>query len=83
MTVISRRVATPLPGKAALAITRAKSLAAIMKRAGSNTSLRKIIFGDEVGDIHLYGRYENFTHGTKAAVDMGKDPEMLAWHAAR
>ena len=83
MTVISRRIATPLTGKTALTISRAKSLAEIMERAGGRARVRKVIFGDGTGDIHLYGSFTDFTIGTKAVTAMGKDPAMAAWHAER
>ena len=77
MTVISRRIATPLTGKTALTISRAKSLAEIMERAGGRARVRKVIFGDGTGDIHLYGSFTDFTIGTKAvtnAVYVGRIP---------
>lgn len=83
MTIISRRVATPLPGKAALTISRAKALAEIMTAAGGGARVRKVIFGDGVGDIHLYGTFADFTSGTKSAALMSQDPKMAAWQAAR
>ena len=83
MAIISRRVATPLPGKAALTISRAKSLAEIMVRAGGGARVRKVIFGDGAGDIHLYGTFTDFTSGTKSAAAMSKDPQMAKWQAER
>jgi hypothetical protein len=83
MAIISRRVATPLPGKTALTISRAKTLAEIMVRAGGGARVRKVIFGDGAGDIHLYGSFSDFTSGTKSAAAMNKDPQMAKWQAER
>lgn len=83
MTVISRRVATPLPGKTALTIARAKSVADIMTRAGAGARIRRVIYGEGSGDIHLYGTFKDFASAGKCAVTMSKDPEMAKWQADR
>tara|TARA_B110000259_G_scaffold186010_1_gene236267 strand:- start:1161 stop:1322 length:162 start_codon:yes stop_codon:yes gene_type:complete len=39
--------------------------------------------GEGAGDIHLYASFENFAHGKRVATEMGRNPEMAAWHAAK
>jgi len=43
----------------------------------------KAILGEGAGDIHLYASFENFAHGKRVATEMGRNPEMAAWHAAK
>lgn len=83
MAVISERIATPLPGKTNLTISRAKALAAIIQRAGGLARVFKAAYGEGAGNIHLYASFKDFTHAAHSATVASQDPEMAAWQAAR
>ncbi len=78
MTVISRRIFVPIVGKTDLAHERAKKMASIMAKAGAGVRILKVIMGEGVGNIEIFGRYADFTAGTRASVAMQSDPDRQA-----
>jgi len=78
MTVISKRVFRPLPGKATLLIERVRRLSEIMTRAGGRMRLTSVAWGDGARDIHLYGVFENIEAGGKTATAVNADPAFVA-----
>lgn len=81
MTVISKRVFRPIPGKAALAEERIRRLSEIITRAGGRMRLANVAWGDGARDIHLYGVFENIEAGGKTATAMKADPAFAALRA--
>ena len=63
MTVISRRIIVPSLGKAEAALAQAKSLAEQAANAGTKTRIFKVIMGEDVGNIEMFVRFENFQEG--------------------
>lgn len=78
MTVISRRIATPLPGKSELALERAKRIAAIIARHGGLVRTVRVVAGGDVGNIEIFSRFPDFTASTKANAALATDAEMIA-----
>lgn len=78
MTVISRSILAPLPGKSELALERAKRIAGIVTRLGGVVRTVRVISGGDVGNIELFSRFQDFTAATKANAAIAADPEMLA-----
>jgi hypothetical protein len=83
MTVISRRIISPIVGKADIALERAKRLAAVIARTGAPSRVARVIMGCSAGDIEVYGRYPNFSAGTKAFQAIMAYPDMKALQAER
>ncbi|MBC5768200.1 hypothetical protein [Ramlibacter albus] len=78
MTVISRRILTPLPGKSELALDRAKRLAGIIARLGGVARTVRVVSGGDVGNIEIFSRFQDFTAATRTNAAIAADPEMLA-----
>jgi hypothetical protein len=78
MTVISRRIFRPLPGKSSVAHARIQRLAEIMTRAGAKTRTSNVVWGDDARAIHLHGIFENIAAGAKMATTMNADPAFAA-----
>ena len=53
MTIISRRILTPILGKSDLVLKRAKSMQEIMTNHGAKARVARIVAGDLAGSIHL------------------------------
>ena len=83
MTIITQSIVTPLPGKAALAISRVQRMVANITRLGVAARVFKVVMGDGVGSLVLLGRYPDFASVTRAAVAMSKDPAIIALNAER
>ena len=75
MTVISKRVFRPLPGKGEVALSRIKRLGEALARAGGRVRLCAVAWGDGARDIHLYGVFPNMEAGGKAFSTLMADPE--------
>jgi hypothetical protein len=78
VTVISKRVFRPLPGKASLAHERVRRLAEIITRAGGRVRTANVVWGDGAREIHLYGVFQNIEEGGKTATKMTADPAFAA-----
>lgn len=78
MTIISKRVFRPLPGKASVAHERIRRVADAISRAGGKTRLASVIWGDGARDIHLYGVFANAEAGAKASAAMAADAAFTA-----
>lgn len=76
MTIISRRVVTPYPGKFDTVVERLRIAAGAIQRAGGDTLLMKITYGHMAGSIALFGLYEDFIAATAAADKLAADVEM-------
>lgn len=76
MTVISRRVVTPYPGKWDNAIERLRVGAGALERAGGDTLLMRITYGHMAGSIALFGIFSDFVAATAASEKLAEDPEM-------
>ena len=83
MTIITQSIVTPLPGKAALALSRVQRMVANITRLGVAARVFKVVMGDGVGSLVLLGRYPDFASVTRAAVAMSKDPAIIALNAER
>lgn len=75
MTVISRRVFRPLPGKAAVVQGRIKRLAEVLASVGGRVRVGAVAWGDGARDLHLYGVYPSMEAGAKAFEAMLAHPE--------
>jgi hypothetical protein len=81
MTIISKRVFRPIPGKVGLTRERIRRLSAVIKRAGGGVRIADVVWGDGARDIYLYGVYESMEAGGKAATAMLDDPDFVALRA--
>ena len=77
MRVMSRRVSMPHAGKTALVVERAKIVASVIERAGGESMVAKIIYGDKSGAIGLFGVFEDFSTACAATEAMSSDPKYL------
>lgn len=75
MTVVSKRVFRPIPGKTALAHSRIKRLSEVLTRVGGRVRVCTVAWGDGARDVHLYGSFQNMEAGAKAFAAMIEDPE--------
>jgi hypothetical protein len=78
MTVISKRVFRPLPGKASLSHDRVRRLAEIITRAGGRVRTTDVVWGDGAREIHLYGVFPNIEEGGKTWTKLAADPAFTA-----
>jgi hypothetical protein len=78
MSVMSRRISMPHVGKTALVVKRAKTVASVIERAGGNSMVAKIIYGDKAGSIGVFGVYEDFSAACTATEAMAADEEYQA-----
>jgi len=76
MTIISRRVVTPHPGRLDTVTERLRIGAAAIQRAGGETLLMKITYGHMAGSIGLFGLFEDFLAATEASDKLAMDKEM-------
>jgi len=81
MTVISKRVFRPLPGKAALAQSRVRRLSEIIARLGGSVRVGAVVWGDGARDLHLYGVFENVQAGAKVFSALSEDEDALRLRA--
>jgi hypothetical protein len=81
MTVISKRVFRPLPGKAALARSRVRRIGEILARLGARVRLASVAWGDGARDLHLYGVFETMQAGAKVFSALAEDAEHLKLRA--
>jgi len=77
MTVISKRVFRPLPGKAALAQSRVRRLSETIARLGGSVRVATVAWGDGARDLHLYGVFESMQAGAKVFSALAGDSEGL------
>ena len=75
MSVMSRRISMPHVGKTALVIKRAKIISSVIERAGGNSMVAKIIYGDKSGAIGLFGVFADFSAACIATEAMAVDQE--------
>ena len=78
MTIISRRILTPILGKSDLVLKRAKSMQEIMTNHGAKARVARIVAGDLAGSIHLTASYENMENGCNSFNEMSQDPARIA-----
>ena len=78
MTIISRRILTPILGKSDLVLKRAKSMQEIMTNHGAKARVARIVAGDLAGSIHLTASYENMEKGCNSFNEMSQDPVRVA-----
>ena len=78
MTIISRRILTPILGKSDLVLKRAKSMQEIMTNHGAKARVARIVAGDLAGSIHLTASYENMEKGCNSFNEMSQDPARVA-----
>ncbi len=83
MTIISRKIVTPIVGKAEIVLERCKRLTAIINRAGGAARVTKVVLGEGAGDFEIYARFPSFSAGTKAMQAMAADPEFKAFEEER
>lgn len=75
MTIVSRRILTPLPGQAAAAAQWAKSMAEVMASHGAMVRVFRSVMGKDAGNLEILGRFANFTEGAKANAAIAGDPK--------
>ena len=75
MTVISKRVFRPMPGKAAVAHSRIKRLGEVLTRNGGRIRICIVAWGDGAREVHLYGAFQNMEAGAKAFTALLEDPD--------
>ena len=75
MTIVSRRIVVPFPGKSDLCLERSKRMAEIMAAHGALVRVFRSVMGDNAGNIEILGRYANFTEGAKASAAIAVDPK--------
>ena len=75
MTIVSRRIVVPFPGKSDLCLERSKRMAEIMAAHGALVRVFRSVMGDNAGNIEILGRYANFTEGAKASAAIAVDPQ--------
>lgn len=75
MTIVSRRIVVPFPGKSDLCLDRSKRMAEIMAAHGALVRVFRSVMGDNAGNIEILGRYANFTEGAKASAAIAVDPK--------
>jgi hypothetical protein len=78
MTIISRRIIVPQPGKTNAATAQAKVLCDQMNQSGTKTRLLKVIMGADVGNLEIYARYDNFTDGVHSFKSLAATPGVQA-----
>jgi len=76
MTILSRRLVTPYPGKSETAIERLRIGAGVIERAGGDSLLVRITYGHMAGSIALFGIFPDFLAATAASEKMAVDREM-------
>jgi hypothetical protein len=81
MTIISKRVFRPLPGKAALAHSRIRRLSENLARLGGRVRLAAVAWGDGARDLHLYGVFDSMQAGAKVFSALGEDADSLKLRA--
>ena len=81
MTIISRRIATPMSGKSQLAHQRISALGDAMTRAGARVRIARVLFGEGAGSVHVYGSFDTFKDGTQTSEKMVKDPLFIQLRA--
>ena len=76
MTIISRRVVTPYPGKFDTVVERLRIGAGAIQRAGGDTLLMKITYGHMAGSVALFGLFADFISASAATDKLAADVEM-------
>ena len=74
MTIVSRRIAKPLPGKTDVVLSRFTRFKALIIRAGAKAWAAKFFGGFLNGSIQLTTIFENMTEATKSFEAYSKDP---------
>jgi hypothetical protein len=77
MTVISKRVFRPMPGKSALALSRVRRLGECLGRLGGRVRIAGVAWGDGARDVHLYGVFETMQAGAKAFAALAEDADAV------
>jgi hypothetical protein len=75
MTIVSRRILVPMPGKSALTLERAKRAASILASHGALVRVFSVVMGQDAGNIEILARYANFTEGSKVSAALASDPQ--------
>ena len=76
MTIISRRIVTPQPGKYNTVVERLRIAAGAIQRSGGDPLLMKITYGHMAGSIALFGTFQDFVAATAAIEKLTIDAEM-------
>ena len=78
MTLLSRRIAKPLPGKTDVVLSRVTRFKDLVIKAGAKARTAKFVGGSFNGSIQLTTIFENMTEATKSFEAYSKDPEMIS-----
>ena len=74
MTVISVRRMIPTIGKTELTISRVRSMAGIVARAGGRVRIGRVVAGEGAGSIQMYAAFESFEAISRATLVIASDP---------
>ena len=78
MTIVSRRIAKPLPGKTDVVLSRVTRFKDLVIKAGAKARAAKFVGGSLNGSIQLTTIFESMTEATKSFEAYSKDPEMIS-----
>ena len=78
MTIVSRRIAKPLPGKTDVVLSRVTRFKDLVIKAGAKARAAKFVGGSLNGSIQLTTIFENMTEATKSFETYSKNPEMIS-----
>ena len=76
MTVVSRRLVKPYPGKTELVMSRVKRFSDIAVEGGAKSRISKAIGGEMNGTIMLTNVYSSLTEATKSFESYMQNPKM-------
>ena len=76
MTVVSRRLIKPYPGKTNLVMSRVKRFSDIAVEGGAKSRISKAIGGEMNGTIMLTNVYASLTEATKSFESYMQNPKM-------
>lgn len=78
MTIVSRRIVKPYPGKTDKVLSRVNQFKDLVVKSGAKARVAKFLGGSLNGAIQLTTVYESMTDATKSFEAYSKDPEMIA-----
>ena len=78
MTIVSRRIVKPYPGKTDKVLSRVTQFKDLVVKSGAKARIAKFLGGSLNGAIQLTTVYESMTDATKSFEAYSKDPEMIA-----
>ena len=77
MTVLTRFISTPLPGKTALTQERVLQHVANLRRLGAHGSVSKILFGDLCDSFMVLGAREDMADVLRVSAALAQDPAAI------